>query len=177
MGPAENSREHHSWGAFKIPGSPGRNPDGAFILPLPQGPAQAVAAAGTHLVAVVVHGDQAVDVEDVAASGQLAHQVRLDRRLRILVAGGGCEALHADGAVLQGGRGQSREAISAHPARQAPAPRRWFPRDRRSGELSPPLSWKAHGPRYMDLWESKERFYLALHNRKILEIIPGISTC
>ena len=29
--------------------------------------------AGTNLVAVVVHGDQAVDVVDVAASGQLTH--------------------------------------------------------------------------------------------------------
>lgn len=158
-------------------GSPGRNPDGAFTLPLPQGPAQEVATAGTHLVAVVVHGDQAVDVEDVAASGQLAHQVRLDRRLRILVARGGCEALHTDGAVLGGGRGQSREALSPHPARQAPASQRWFPCDQRSGELSPPLSWKAHRPRYMDHWESKQRFCLALHNRRIPEIILGISTC
>lgn len=56
--------------------------------------------AGTHLVAIVVHGNQAVDVVDVAASGQLSHQVRLDCWLWALVARGSCEALHTDGAVL-----------------------------------------------------------------------------
>lgn len=58
-------------------------------------------AAALHLVAVVVHGDQAVEVEDVATFHQLPHQVRLDGRLGSLVAGGGREALHADGAVLR----------------------------------------------------------------------------
>lgn len=52
------------------------------------------------LVPVVVHGDQAVDMVDVAAPGQLSYQVRLDCGLRALVARGCCEALHADGAVL-----------------------------------------------------------------------------
>lgn len=53
------------------------------MLLLLQGP---VREAGTHLVAIVVHGNQAVDVVDVAASGQLSHQVRLDCWLRALVA-------------------------------------------------------------------------------------------
>lgn len=59
------------------------------MLLLLQGPVREVAAApqaGTHLVAIVVHGNQAVDVVDVAASGQLSHQVRLDGWLRALVA-------------------------------------------------------------------------------------------
>ena len=43
---------------------------------------------------------------DVAAPGQLAHQVRLDRRLGALVARLGREALHADGAVLGQERGR-----------------------------------------------------------------------
>lgn len=54
-----------------------------------RGPAGEVAGAPrarANLVAVVVHGDQAVDVVDVAASGQLAHQLRLDRWLQALVA-------------------------------------------------------------------------------------------
>lgn len=54
----------------------------------------------TNLVPIVVHGHQAVDVVDVATSGQLPHQVRLDCRLRALVARGGCETFHADGTVL-----------------------------------------------------------------------------
>lgn len=63
-------------------------------------------AAALHLVAVVVHGDQAVEVEDVAAFHQLPHQVGLDSRLGSLVARGCREALHADGAVLHGRRGE-----------------------------------------------------------------------
>jgi len=66
-------------------------------------------AAASHLVAVVVHGDQAVKVEDMAAFHQLPHQVRLDGRLRSLVARGCREALHADGAVLCGRGGDGSD--------------------------------------------------------------------
>lgn len=81
----------------------------------------------------------------MAASGQLSHQVRLDRRLRALVARGGREALHTDGAVLRvaGDRAEKPSALTLH----------WFLRDQRSGELSLLLFWKAHNPGYMDLWE------------------------
>lgn len=103
--PAENSQDDHfrySGMPVRLPTSPGTTPIGSSQLL--QGPVREVAAAaheGTHLVAVVVHGNQAVGVVDVAASGQLSHQVRLDRGLRALVAGGGREALHADGTVLR----------------------------------------------------------------------------
>lgn len=52
------------------------------------------------LVAIVVHGNQAVDVVDMAASGQLSHQIRLDGWLWALVTRVGCEPFHADGAIL-----------------------------------------------------------------------------
>lgn len=67
-------------------------------------------AAAPYLVAVVVHGHQAVEVEDVATFCQLPHQVGLDSGLGALVAGGCREALHADGAVLRGrGEGSDRQ--------------------------------------------------------------------
>lgn len=68
----------------------------------------------TNLVAIVVHGHQAVDVVDVATPGQLPHQVRLDCRLWALVARRGCEALHTDGTVLEDGE---QSDINSHPAR------------------------------------------------------------
>lgn len=92
MDPAQNSQNDHSGcpgTPLRLPTSPGSNTNGAFPPLLLQGPGRVVAAAqqaGTHLVAVVVHGNQAVDVVDVAAPGQLSHQVRLDCRLRALVA-------------------------------------------------------------------------------------------
>lgn len=58
----------------------------------------------TYLVPIVVHGHQAVEVIDVAALGQLAHQVWFDSWLGTLVAGRGREAFHTDGAVLTRGR-------------------------------------------------------------------------
>lgn len=76
--------------------------------------------AGTNLVAIVVHGDQTVDVVDVAASGQLSHQLRLDRWLQALVAGGGGEALHTDGAVLGvGGDRAERPSAPTQPGSQS----------------------------------------------------------
>lgn len=83
-----------------------------MVFPPPE-PAWAAAAAlqvGTNLVAIVVHGNQAVDVVDVAASGQFSHQVRLDCRLQALVARGGCEALHTDGAILGVGGDRAKKS-------------------------------------------------------------------
>lgn len=74
---------------LRLPTSPGAQLQESLHALAPPGPSAEVAVApqaGTHLVAIVVHGNQAVDVVDVAASGQLSHQVRLDRWLRALVA-------------------------------------------------------------------------------------------
>lgn len=67
----------------------------------------------SHLVAIVVHGHQAVEVEDVVALDQLSHEVRFDSRLGPLVARGGREAFHADGAVLCQREGQPSEGWAA----------------------------------------------------------------
>ena len=63
---------------------------------------------------------------DVAAPGQLAHQVRLDRGLGALVAGRGRETLHADGAILGAEKGaEERQSallgLSTAPPRAATA--------------------------------------------------------
>lgn len=81
--------------------------------------------AASHLVAVVVHGHQAVQVEDVAALDQFPHEVRLDGWLGPLVARGGREPLHADGAVLcqREGQGSGGWVLLGCPAlTQGPAP-------------------------------------------------------
>lgn len=120
----------------------------------------------TDLVPIVVHGDQAVDVVDVAAPGQLSYQVRLDRGLWALVARGSREALHADGAVLWlGARGKKAKKTSALTSLDKPGA---------SGELLPLLFQKVYKSGVEGvILPIQIRFCLALHDREIPEIIPG----
>lgn len=82
-----------------------------------------------HLVAVVVHGHEAQQVVHVPTFAQLAHQLWLDAAVTqdALVARGGDQPLHADGAVLGGARGSphgghTRFCAHALPSRHAGSP-------------------------------------------------------
>lgn len=118
--PAENSQDPHSCCPQGASQTPQITPTGPprFCSSRAHGGRGPAPQAGTNLVAIVVHGDHTIDVVDVAASGQLSHQVRLDCWLQALVARGGREALHTDGAVLGvGGDRAERPSALAQPGR------------------------------------------------------------